>query len=57
MGFMYLNCLLFVFNHTLPLTCSGDAVKPYKGVKTGGGTGEDSGETKWHEAAGTKIFL
>lgn len=44
-------------SNAFPLTCSGNAVKPYKGIKAGGGTGQDSSPAKRHEAALAKTFF
>lgn len=33
------------------LTCGSNAVKSYKPIETGSGSWQDTGESKWHEAA------
>lgn len=38
------------------LTCGGNAVKPYEGIKTGGSTRQDSRPAKGHEATSTEAF-
>lgn len=39
------------------LTRGGKAVKPYEGIKTGGGTRKDAGPAEGHEATRAKEFL
>lgn len=40
-----------------PLTCGGDAVKPYEGIKTGGSARKDPRPAEGQEATRTKEFL